>query len=98
MRSDLPCISLKLRRGETVLRCWWIVPLLVMLLTLSTSLLIVVNLLIPTAILIFAGGFFPYKPFLPGRSHYHGGDIEKVPDPPFDKVIFMIVDALRRYD
>jgi ethanolaminephosphotransferase len=33
-----------------------------------TLLLVVANLLIPVAILIFATGFFPYKPFMPGLA------------------------------
>lgn len=67
-----------------------------MLLALSNSLLIAANVLIPTAILTFAMGFFPHKPFLPGRSQHHGGEADKAPEPPFDKVIFVVVDALRR--
>ncbi|CAF9906404.1 major facilitator super transporter protein [Imshaugia aleurites] len=49
------------------------------------------------AILIFATGFFPYKPFIPGRATFqdsqYGGQLASAP---FDKVIFMVVDALRR--
>ena len=64
---------------------------------LSLLLFIFANLLIPTAILIFATGFFPYKPFLPGRATFqdisNGGQLASAP---FDKVIFMVVDALRR--
>ncbi len=55
--------------------------------------LVIANILIPIAILVFATGFFPYKPFLPGRAAFKDGDIR---DGPFDKVIFMVVDALRR--
>jgi ethanolamine phosphate transferase 2 subunit G len=58
--------------------------------------LVVANLLIPAAILTFAGGFFPYKPFLPGLSKYEVLDYGEPPRAPFDKVIFMVVDALRR--
>jgi ethanolaminephosphotransferase len=37
--------------------------------TSSTALLLAVaNLLIPAAVLIFAAGFFPYKPFVPGLA------------------------------
>ncbi|MCJ1248325.1 major facilitator super transporter protein [Trapelia coarctata] len=46
-------------------------------------------------ILTFAIGFFPHKPFLPGRSQHHPGEIETIREPPFNKVIFMVVDALR---
>ncbi|RYO73595.1 hypothetical protein DL766_000486 [Monosporascus sp. MC13-8B] len=62
----------------------------------SAVLLIVANLLIPAAILIFATGFFPYKPFLPGLAQYQPVVASgSPPKPPFDRVIFMVVDALR---
>ncbi|KAI1250083.1 hypothetical protein MGN70_008534 [Eutypa lata] len=61
----------------------------------STLLLIVANLLIPAAILIFATGFFPYKPFLPGLADYQSIVSGSPPKAPFDRVIFMVVDALR---
>jgi len=61
---------------------------------LSIVLLIAANFLIPVAILVFATGFFPYKTFIPGRAQFED-DGEHEP-PPFDKVIFMVVDALRR--
>ena len=55
------------------------------------------NLLIPIAALVFATGFFPYKPFIPGRATFqdtnNGGQFASAP---FDKLIFMVVDALRR--
>jgi ethanolaminephosphotransferase len=61
--------------------------------------LIIANGLIPAAVLIFATGFFPYKPFIAGLASHddlavHGvtGD---VPEKQFDKIIFMVVDALR---
>ena len=55
------------------------------------------NLLIPTAIIIFATGFFPYKPFLPGSAQYED-EISGASPPaaPFNKLVFMVVDALRR--
>lgn len=55
--------------------------------------LAVANILIPVAILVFATGFFPYKPFLPGKATFAADDVRSAP---FDKVIFMVVDALRR--
>lgn len=63
----------------------------------STSwlLLTVANFLLPLGILIFAKGFFPYKPFLPGLAEF-GSEDARVPKV-FDKVVFMVVDALRRY-
>ena len=63
----------------------------------SLLLLTLANLLIPIAVLVFATGFFPYKPFIPGRATFqdsnNGGQLASAP---FDKVIFMVVDALRR--
>ena len=68
-----------------------------------TVLLTLANLLIPVAILVFATGFFPYKPFMPGLAQYEelgwnhvlGKDWQKLPEAPFDKVVFVVVDALR---
>lgn len=62
-----------------------------------SSLLTLANLLIPIAILSFASGFFPYKPFLPGLATYEDTEDVALPPAPFDKVVFMVVDALRRY-
>ena len=59
-------------------------------------LLTIANLLIPIAILVFASGFFPYKPFLPGTASFEDVDALQMPEAPFDKVVFMVVDALRR--
>lgn len=64
-----------------------------------TLLLVVANLLIPISILVFATGFFPYKPFLPGLAHYE--ELKELndaspPRAPFDRLVFMVVDALRR--
>lgn len=55
------------------------------------------NAFIPVAILTFALGFFPYKPFLPGLAKYEDLEFGSPPDAPFDRVIFMVVDALRRF-
>jgi ethanolaminephosphotransferase len=68
-----------------------------------TILLALANLLIPVAILVFATGFFPYKPYMPGLAQYEelslgkelGEDWQKPPEAPFDKLVFMVVDALR---
>lgn len=70
---------------------------------LRTVLLAIANLLIPVAILIFATGFFPYKPFMPGLAGFEelenygksGEDMRHPPEAPFDKLVFMVVDALR---
>ncbi|WYZ40365.1 hypothetical protein EsH8_IV_000706 [Colletotrichum jinshuiense] len=55
----------------------------------------VANVLIPLAILIFATGFFPYKPVLPGLAEYETLEYGSPPAAPFDRLIFMVVDALR---
>ena len=61
--------------------------------------LILANLVIPIAILIFATGFFPYKPFVTGTASFeHAENDSTHATAPFDKVIFMVVDALRRLD
>ncbi|KAJ5902488.1 hypothetical protein N7495_003016 [Penicillium taxi] len=52
------------------------------------------NLLIPIGILVFSSGFFPYKPLLPGLATFDDLDQDVAPAI-FDKVIFMVVDALR---
>lgn len=62
----------------------------------STLLLSAANILIPIAILTFASGFFPYKPFLPGLAEYEPLEYGPPPEAPFDKLVFMVVDALRR--
>ena len=54
------------------------------------------NLLLPISLLIFATGFFPHKPFLPGLASYRQLEATQPPDAPFNKLIFMVVDALRR--
>ena len=65
------------------------------------------NLLLPVAIVVFATGFFPYKPFLPGLATFvnhdqfdkdaqePGTQQEEQPRAIFDRVVFMVVDALR---
>ena len=68
-----------------------------------TVFLALANLLIPVAILVFATGFFPYKPFMPGLAEYeevewagrHADESREPPKAPFDKLVFMVVDALR---
>jgi ethanolaminephosphotransferase len=59
-------------------------------------LLIAANLFLPTSILIFATAFFPYKPFLPGLAKYEETGYGSPPEAPFDRLVFMVVDALRR--
>ncbi|KAJ6787731.1 hypothetical protein PWT90_03479 [Aphanocladium album] len=62
---------------------------------LTTLPLAIANLLIPLSILIFATGFFPYKPFLPGLAEYEVLESGPPPQPPFDKLVFVVIDALR---
>ena len=62
---------------------------------LSTVLLVAANLLIPVAIVLFAIGFFPYKPFLPGLAEYKPFENGPPPEAPFDRIIFMVIDAFR---
>jgi len=57
--------------------------------------IILANLLILCAIAIFATGFFPHKAFLPGLATWHPEYRPMDSKSPFDKVIFMVVDALR---
>lgn len=56
---------------------------------------VLANLLVLTGILVFSSGFFPYKPLLPGFASFDEADQNAAP-PVFDKVVFMVVDALRR--
>ncbi|KAI9836682.1 MAG: hypothetical protein M1819_001318 [Sarea resinae] len=63
--------------------------------TLNLVLLSLTNVLIPVALLVFAAGFFPYKPFLPGLAEYVDSGHGSPPAAQFDKIIFMVVDALR---
>lgn len=61
------------------------------------GLLMIANLLVPVAIFFFAVGFFPYKPFIPGLADYEELEFGPPPEAPFDKIVFMVVDALRRF-
>ena len=68
--------------------------------TLRLAALTLSNILLPISVLIFASGFFPYKPFLPGLATFQDvqeqQDQETVqPEPIFDRVVFIVVDALR---
>ncbi|KAJ5753833.1 uncharacterized protein N7511_007986, partial [Penicillium nucicola] len=54
---------------------------------------IIANLLVPVGILIFSSGFFPYKPLIPGLATFE--ETEDAAPAVFEKVIFMVVDALR---
>jgi ethanolaminephosphotransferase len=64
----------------------------------GSILLVAANLVIPAAILIFATGFFPYKPLLPGLASFDAvTEYGEPPAAPFDKLVLMVIDALRRY-
>jgi ethanolaminephosphotransferase len=65
--------------------------------TFKIAALALANLLLPIAILIFASGFFPYKPVLSGLASFNHGapEVSAQPEAIFDRVIFMVVDALR---
>ncbi|TQB72867.1 major facilitator super transporter protein [Monascus purpureus] len=56
---------------------------------------LIANAIIPVAIIVFASGFFPYKAMLPGLARLDGSNSATIPPAIFDKVIFMVVDALR---
>jgi ethanolaminephosphotransferase len=60
---------------------------------LSKWTLFLANALIPVAVLLFCTGYFPYKPILPGAAE---PPVWGKAPPVFDKVILMVVDALRR--
>ncbi|KAF3920480.1 hypothetical protein ABW20_dc0106552 [Dactylellina cionopaga] len=54
------------------------------------------NLLLIVAVLVFAKAFFPYKPFLQGLAQHADYHDDQAPAPAqFEKIIFMLVDALR---
>ncbi|EWC48276.1 hypothetical protein DRE_02380 [Drechslerella stenobrocha 248] len=55
------------------------------------------NLLLIVAVLVFAKAFFPYKPFLPGLAQHADYHVDgQAPAPAqFQKIVFMLVDALR---
>ncbi|KAL2862972.1 mannose-ethanolamine phosphotransferase LAS21 [Aspergillus lucknowensis] len=62
--------------------------------TLSANCLVLMaNVLIPVAILVFSLGFFPFKPLIPGLATFE--ESRNAPPKVFDKVVFMVVDALR---
>ncbi|KAJ5205614.1 Alkaline phosphatase-like alpha/beta/alpha [Penicillium cf. griseofulvum] len=56
---------------------------------------VIANLLVPVGILTFSSGFFPYKPLIPGLATFDETDANVTAPAMFDKVIFMVVDALR---
>ncbi|KAF9892200.1 major facilitator super transporter protein [Aspergillus nanangensis] len=57
--------------------------------------ILLANFLIPIAVLVFSSGFFPYKPLLPGIATFQEPRNGIAPPKVFDRLIFMVVDALR---
>ncbi len=53
------------------------------------------NVFLASSIVLFAAGFFPHKAFLPGLATWPTDRNGSAHAAPFDKVIFMVVDALR---
>ncbi|OAP61313.1 hypothetical protein AYL99_03514 [Fonsecaea erecta] len=55
------------------------------------------NIILIAALVIFAKGFFPHKAFLPGLATWPAATAATgvARSSPFDRVIFMVVDALR---
>ena len=53
------------------------------------------NLLLIIGLSIFAIGFFPHKALLPGLAQWPEESLRIQTPPPFDRLIFMVVDALR---
>ena len=53
------------------------------------------NVFLIAALLIFAKGFFPHKASLPGLATWPSDLAAAARSAPFDRVIFMVVDALR---
>lgn len=58
----------------------------------------VLNLSLLIALLVFASGFFPQKAVLPGHNTFTADEEEVAENAPFGRVIFMVVDALRRFE
>ena len=53
------------------------------------------NVLLIVALLVFARGFFPHKASLPGLATWSQESTAAARKAPFNRVIFMVVDALR---
>ncbi|KIW76089.1 hypothetical protein Z517_10834 [Fonsecaea pedrosoi CBS 271.37] len=70
-----------------------------MIITFRNAALSLSNILLIAALVIFARGFFPHKAFLPGLATWPAtsgaGAGAGAQAAPFDRVIFMVVDALR---
>src|SRR4051794_32322671 len=53
------------------------------------------NVFVVSALVIFAQGFFPHKASLPGLAEWSANSHASNRAAPFDRVVFMVVDALR---
>lgn len=53
------------------------------------------NVILIASLLVFAKGFFPHKAFLPGLAKWSSDFDASARSAPFDRVVFMVVDALR---
>ncbi|KAL2887215.1 GPI ethanolamine phosphate transferase 2 [Ceratocystis lukuohia] len=58
-------------------------------------LLVLANFLVLASLALFGLGFFPYKPLLSGLALYDELEYGPPPEPQFDRLVFMVVDALR---
>lgn len=65
---------------------------------LQKAVLFAVNVILALGLLLFASGFFPHKAFIAGLAQWSGKDGIQATDAPFDRIIFMVVDALRRFN
>lgn len=66
-----------------------------MVVTFGKAAIALANILLISSLYIFATGFFPHKAFLPGRATWPPGSVATARSAPFDRVVFMVVDALR---
>ncbi|KEF61116.1 uncharacterized protein A1O9_02681 [Exophiala aquamarina CBS 119918] len=57
--------------------------------------ILVANVFIIASLLVFAKGFFPHKASLPGFAQWPVSSAASSRAAPFDRVVFMVVDALR---
>lgn len=53
------------------------------------------NIFLIASLVIFAKGFFPHKASLPGFAQWPADSLASSRAAPFDRVVFMVVDALR---
>ena len=57
--------------------------------------LVLIAVLQVSGLAYFAKGFFPYKAVLPGLANFD--DTRENVNPPFEKLVFLVIDALRRF-